>query len=208
MANVVPGSILRHVVICTNTPQQSANVRHWRVVSVGATPRSEQYVCDSLSQTFAAYYKLCMPILATYRGSTLQTVNPALTVPVSSILGRGAGSVGGDTLPPQVAGLISFKTAFAGRAFRGRMYIPFPSETDNTVAGIPSAAYLINLQNLGNAFASTLLVGPGGDQVTLEPVLYRAAPLQVTTITSAMARPAWATQRRRSFINRGDTIMP
>jgi hypothetical protein len=120
----------------------------------------------------------------------------------------GAGTTTGDMLPPQVAGLIKVTTGVAGRRFRGRMYIPFPSESDSVVEGAPNAGYLAKVQPIITELATSPIITVGGSTVTYDYGLYPRpyTAFQWKEITGGLFRTRWATQRRRSFINRGDVV--
>lgn len=70
-------------------------------------------------------------------GSTASSV-------LSTIL---VGSTGGDSMPPQTAMVVTIRTAFRGRANRGRVYLPATAESDNTTNGVISSTQVTNRVN-------------------------------------------------------------
>src|SRR3546814_8120191 len=66
--------------------------------------------------------------------------------------------LGGDLLPGQVCGMVTKLTAAAGRRFRGRVYVPFPLETDNDGI-VPSAAYVARINPVALAQISQITAG-------------------------------------------------
>jgi len=118
-----------------------------------------------------------------------------------------AGTAGGDPLPTQVSGIITIQTAFAGRKYRGRMYVPFPSEGMNDVTGKPSAAYLVLLANLANVMlADPVTLTDGGNSIDLEPILWHRATNTFDVVTSARMNQKWATQKRRGIYGRPNPV--
>jgi hypothetical protein len=103
-------------------------------------------------------------------------------------------------LPPNVTYLLKKSTAFAGRAFRGRIYLPFVDNGAVSEAGVVSGARMTALI----AAAAALFTAPGTGSSTgvtgwwllhrAEPGVTPPAPTQITNIsTTSMV----ATQRRR-----------
>lgn len=142
-------------------------------------------------------------------GTTITLVNVGLrdirTGNAAEFLDSG-GAVAGisaiDALPPQVALVITLRTAQAGRSFRGRVYLCGFTEGKNDPGGVVAAAIpplaVGFIQSIQNALqANALNLG----------VIHRPteAPLPVTTgfctpVTSIVCRDAvWDTQRRRAI---------
>jgi len=106
------------------------------------------------------------------------------------------GSVGGDPLPPQVAGVITLRTPTLGRRGRGRLYLPPTGESYNT-GGQPSAGYksgaigvmdLIYAMSTANASYAEWLWG-----------VWSTADQAFRIITSYSPRVLWGTQRGRTY---------
>jgi len=109
-------------------------------------------------------------------------------------------------MAPQVCGILKKITGSGGKTGRGRMYLPFPSEGSNAIGGVPSATYQTDGDALGAYIANNITVGTGGNTVTLAFALDKP-PYNSTTykdILTCVTRDVWGTQRRRSFVNRGD----
>lgn len=95
--------------------------------------------------------------------------------------------------------VVSKTTLFAGRQYRGRMYVPFLQEDENTVdpVGIIGATQQVAEQNKWNAYFTA--VTTGGAYV---PYLLHAAPKvgstpSPTAIQSLFVRGVCGVQRRR-----------
>lgn len=101
------------------------------------------------------------------------------------------GISGGDPLPASIALVVSLRTALRGRSYRGRVYTGPHIESDNSVAGAPSAA-LLTAESLQWTAHLTALVATG---VSLVVASYLHATAQDVTSVSVDSR--WDTQRRR-----------
>lgn len=110
-----------------------------------------------------------------------------------------AGAAAGDLLPPQTALCITLRTAFAGRSFRGRSYLPGYTEASSTSLGVATGS------TTGVAFVTMLksvLVANALDLGVLSRPAPDAIPPRagfINTVTSIVARDlVWDTQRRRA----------
>lgn len=171
--------------------------RHYRVSSITGVGATEQEVVDAMSSFWDAFIKPMLTNTATYDGCTLQKVKP---LPKGnryvSFNDAGAGTAGTDPLPRQVSGVISLRTALAGREFRGRVYMPFPDESDSD-ADNPSVGYQVALAALAAELDNNRVIIGAGGSTTLVPVIYSRKLDQVNDIVQAIARSTWGTQRRR-----------
>lgn len=114
--------------------------------------------------------------------------------------GAVAGTMAGDLLPPQTAFCVTLRTAFAGRSFRGRVYLPGFAEGHNAAGG--TALNATGAVAFVTAVKGALVAGGMDLGVVHRPT---AAPLPVTAgfitaVTSIVARDlVWDTQRRRAI---------
>lgn len=140
---------------------------------------------------------------ASLYGSKLSTVKALGPWSPVVVYNRTAGSDAYPPLPTQVRGLISWHTALAGRAYRGRMYLPTPGGDQITsTSGVPTGV----LTDWGTL--ATGLVAPystGG--TTWIPGVYHRVPTAVISsifdqITSATVSDVYATQRRSGAYGR------
>lgn len=179
--------------------QVGLNRRYFEVSNSAGGGITDQEAAGGLDGIAAPLYKACMAAAATYRGVSVQRALPApRTVAVVSTANAGAGLNAGDVLPKQVSGLISLRTDFAGRAFRGRAYIPFPSEASNAADSQPVAGYITVLDNLAAyLIGAHIIAGGGGASATLTGVLWRPPAGVTYTYAQAISSNRWATQRRR-----------
>lgn len=154
---------------------------------------------NSAETALGAKLKDCMVADASFRGIGVQRVWPSPKTRERYFINlQGAGNVVTPPLPKQVSGLITLRTDFAGRRYRGRTYVPFPGEIDSDgVEGRPTANYVARLDILGNFWSSVLAIANGGDTASGVPVLWHEGLVVGTPITADNGRPYWATQRRR-----------
>jgi hypothetical protein len=178
--------------------QLGKNVLYFKVVSftAGATDTN---LARALESAVAAPMKALMVIDASWRGVGVQRVQPApTTLEVFGTVGQGVGTVATPPLPRQLAGLITKRTAFAGRSFRGRFYVPFPGEADNdTAASTPIAGYVTRLNTLGAQIVGFQSELDGGVSVAGNYGLFNKSSGAFVITTTTTSRTVWATQRRR-----------
>lgn len=210
MPVIIPvGTTLEFKSFCKVGSQQGINVSHFVVTAVAGGTMSDQTIVNSMDASVAPLYKAWLPTVGSYLGSRLQAILPApASVPVISTTGAGAGSVASDPLPPAVSMLGYRKTAFAGRRYRGRLYLPFWCETHNGVNGSPSGGAIATGLNLIQFLNSSIAVVNAGVTLNMKPVLLNRPSGTTTDILTYGTRSEWATQRRRSLINRGDSFGP
>lgn len=199
---------VRLAIVCDDQSAQiGINVSFWNVDSISAGAPTDQQLVDSFSTGFSAFYKPCLAPACRYYGAMLNRVSPgATTSTVFSGNGRGVGTATGDNLPRQTSGIITLKTAFAGRRYRGRVYIPFPAEADNDAVGNPTAGYVTRLGLLAAQYAGPLVHSIGGGTVVTS-LLVRSRKFGLwTPVIATIARVVWATQRRRGSYGRTNQL--
>lgn len=113
----------------------------------------------------------------------------------------------GDLLPPQVAAVLTLRTAKAGKSFRGRIFLPGFAEDANDGQG----RIIIDVINVLTLFAAALPSNYSGSGAQLavasRQVVDRSAgggcavikPSNITPVTQVVIRDnRWDTQRRRT----------
>lgn len=204
--NLTTFDILEAVFYCTNGPQAGLNVIHYQVSAIIGIP-TDQMAADVLSGAASITYPQWLASDSLFYGVKVQIINrtpkPAA---VSSVIGQQVGIAGGVTLPGQAAGIITKLTRFAGRSYRGRMYVPFPGETLNT--GTPPEVSMAG-QGLLLAIANTVLIaqpgGIGGNNCIISPVIADKHGTVRALVNGFTIRSKWATQRRRGDYGRANT---
>ncbi len=197
--------------IGTHWDQQAGiNVTHWRVSTQVGADLTPAVIATDFSAFFAAPFKGLMHNTATYDGVKVQKIwPPPATVPAVVTADSGVGTTGAAGLPPQTCGLLSLRTALAGRANRGRMYLPFPSEQDNVDAtGRPSAGYQAVGFTLGGQMITPRIITVGAQTMTFVPGIYHRVTHNFDPFTSRIMRAVWATQRRRGDFGRPNPFGP
>src|SRR5229473_366605 len=144
--SLLPDDVLAFKVITQDAEQVAITTFHYHIVSVGTPAGTDADFNTGLEGVIASNWKALINGNATFKGSITSFSNrvprPVAVIETGS---AGAGTGGANALPRQASGLFSLQTAFAGRKFRGRNYIPFPSTTDDAATGIPGAPYLTKL---------------------------------------------------------------
>ena len=186
--------------------QIAVNSLHYRVTSVSAPNPSDQDIANRLSEVIGPLYRAYMPVLANYRGVRLTKVNAPLVPYVTSELQSGAGTIAGDPLPTQTALLISLKTPLSGRSFRGRVYLPFWPEGSNDILGEVDDAAILKANQWAAAALASVVVGIPPNASTVQAGVFSRTLAQWTGLSGQTFHDKWATQRRRSQINRGDAL--
>jgi hypothetical protein len=133
------------------------------------------------------------------KGFTLSNAAPAYDDANSGI-----GTGGLNPLPSQVAGLVTLVTNSAGRHGRGRVYVPFPAQSDVSGLEVPTAAYVAKLDSLGGFLDDVQTVAAGGNSVTLTPCIVNRDLISTIDIVNFRSRTKWATQRRRGDYGPGN----
>lgn len=201
------GDIRRVTVHCTSGNQQSVNVLHLITTAEAGGGLTDAEIAGLHSSTMATPMKSCLGVGASYLGLKVSRIHPLPATDVkASVVGAGVGVRTGDQLPYQAAGILTLKTALAGRRNRGRMYVPFPAEESNNVTGQPDVIYTAALDALG-----TVLLGPfayvvGARSTTLAPYLKNKSHPAGPQITSYIVRAYFATQRRRGRASGADDL--
>lgn len=169
----------------------------------GSIPIADQDGLDIISDGMAAVLKPLMTGGAEYLGVVMYRPDIIpLPAALYSTQGAGVGTAGTVPMATQVTGLITLRTALAGRANRGRKYVPFPDAADSvgSINPIPSTSYKTRLDALADKF------GPGADFedpanpgtfVNLSGIIVAANGTIRGDVTSTVQRRLWATQRRR-----------
>jgi len=183
---------------CNN--QLGLNVLHYRVQALVGTPPQDSDVAFTFATGFAPLIKPMLAQEAQYLGVKVQIIKPTRLVAVTDNTGAGAGTSGVSVLPKQVAGLLSKRTVNAGRAFRGRAYIPFPSEDDSDTYAVPNAGYSVNLVNMAVFLGDQLHPVVAGNILT--PIIYHRKTGTATDISIVLAANKFATIRKRGDYGR------
>jgi len=200
--------IIRAGVTCYNQPLEQVGlmVHFYRVAGISGTGTDLGTLAALIDTNLGPPILALLTTGSTYRGVRATVIDPLPpSAAAISTDGSGPGLVAGDTLPTQVSGIITLVTNLGGRAYRGRKYMPFPGEADNDPGAVPSAAYQAALTALAPKFTATL-TSAGANNVTLLPILWHRKTRTYTDLQGAVAKPLWATQRRRGMFGRKNVL--
>lgn len=212
--NLTVGDIIQVKSVCFSVDQLGLNIFHYIVTAVIGTPKLSDVVASleggPLGPTpFSTNMKALLCSAASFRGYAVRVLYPTMSVEFLDTSGVGNGTVAGDLLPRQVAGLISKRAAVPGRRMGGRFYVPFPGEADNTAASVPSSDYVDRLGALRITLSSSLVKGSdifADPVIGLKTVVAGISAIRATrSIGSWVERSLWATQRRRGSYGRTNT---
>lgn len=183
---------------CQTGDQTAINVWNFVVGAVVGAP-TEQGIVDAFSVKMALAYKQILSSDTTYYGCDLRVyVGGALGATWTSRSSTGAGTQGADTLPRQVAGVLSFQTGTPGRAGRGRTFLSFPPEAMNGPGGHPDNLYTGGADNLGFQLRSNVpYISSAGNTAVLQFCLRHRATNAFVLVINHVARAKWGNQRRR-----------
>lgn len=211
MAHQIATSDILEVTLVTSFQNQvGENVLHYKVdagVVPGPTALS---VAQAIDAAITVNYITTLTNTASYRGCRAQVIFPTRYVHAIDAVGA-AGTAGANPLPPQVRGLMTMQTDFGGRAFRGRMFFPFPDESHLNADATPNAGYTGAMLAVATSlFTTPFNVVGGGGSAHLIPIIWHrkagksGSPLAHTgdPITTFSARSLWATQRRSGELGR------
>ncbi len=215
---LVVGDILELVVASYLGDQVGENVFHARVATPLVGTPTDVGIVQAFDALAAPLWKVCLASAARYRGVSLRILRAGS--PFAPVSFTGSDGPGSEVSPPQgtqVRGLISWKTALAGRAYRGRTYIPFPTGSQSDIAGDPTAAYKISLAGIRTLIStSPLVLTQAGQTANIvfgiyhrnDPVPPATAPLArtITDITDGRINVRWATQRRSGGFGRTNSL--
>lgn len=182
-------------------------VRHWKITFIVGAEPSIVNIRNSLLLSYGPLWAACGTSSASHVGVTAQKIWP---LPVADLSGRElvtVGGVAGDPLPNATSGMITLRTGEAGRAKRGRAYIPFLAEADNATGEGPTAGLQTALAALAAEWTASRTVTGGAGSLTLVPVIYSRTAHSTIPITNAAIRDYWGNQRRRAAIWHPDNVL-
>lgn len=153
-----------------------------------------QIGADAASDWLAAVYKLQITAGSFWRGVKLTVGNDGPPTEYVSSSSAGAGTPTGDTEQLTVQGLIHKSTGFAGRKYRGRMYIPDILDSQCDSVGNLNSSALAKLQAIADAWMD---LGSSDAQFLLPQILHANGLTAPTEVLAMTVEGKIATQRRR-----------
>lgn len=211
MATMLADNDILEIKIGTYSGNQCGiNVSRWIVKDRVLAGVSDQDVAGVFSQALAVLMREVLSGTASFYGVQVKRVAPGLPhAPVVDHSHISPGIRGNKALPRQVSGIITLSTQVAGRENQGRMYVPFPDESDNVdISASPSEELKLKYNALGLYMSTVTPVVVGTDSCNIFPVLWHRESDTYTNIVGYIARPRWATQRRRGQYGAANNYPP
>jgi hypothetical protein len=169
----------------SGTGQTAENVIH--VYGAGTTALGMADVVASAWQPGQGEAAVETAAIVSFTVTPLDGISASYTKPVTG--GTYSGNVSGDWVP-QVAAVVSLRTAKRGRSYRGRVYIPFIGEAQISNGSL-SSGYVADLLDAWTAFQTALETS----DFYLAVASYKLA--EATRVTNVIVEAAMGTQRRR-----------
>jgi len=203
----ITGAQLLLRVFCRGNDQVSVNRVYLECTGNTGTGATDFECATAIEAKIATAYKAALSASADYLGIMLQHIRPGfreLSIPVTT--GAGVGGVTGNLMPTQVCGMISARTLFAGRASRGRVYVPFPSVSAADPDGLPTSAYRTLVTAVGSALLDEdTIVGSAGNSTLISILFKKADPVNSLAFTAFTVPAKWGTQHKRGSYGQANT---
>lgn len=195
--NLSVGNIVQATMVCTSGPQVSLNRLIYKVLSITGAPK-DQDLADAVDNSAGPALVLALANNAKYLGTLAQIIWPLPVYKrVAQNTNSGFGAFGGEMMASQTCGIITWESVFAGPAFRGRMYVPFPSINAISAGETPTAGYVTAIGNLATAIRTLTAIGSGGNTASVSFSIYNRTTHVATVVNSQIPRAKWATQKKR-----------
>jgi len=191
------GSIYELKVRSSAPEAQMVNVLHYVQVTAVAEPESAT-VDALLAAADAAFSQEFVDVMPNTYVLTDFSANRIIPLPRTldqQVIISSAGARAVTPLPAECCVVLTKRTAFAGRGYRGRIYLSGLAQSDTANGLIIAGAYATALAALATKLDNTL--ASNGNVRTWDPVIYRRATAQYTPIQSVVVRPTVRAQRRR-----------
>lgn len=203
MARVLAvNNIVKADTVCYCQNQVGQFTCHYKVTSVGTPPANDADFALSFENAVAAQMISLMSADAEFLGVRCQILNPPMYQAQISTTLAGPGSAPGTTAPKQAAALMSWKTLFAGRHGRGRVYMPFVPGGFITTGGELLLGAAVQYEVLAVILQGFSLVTAGGRTAIVQLVVYDRLAAIGTQVVDHHVGTSIATQIRRSDFRR------
>lgn len=205
---LAPGYILKNTVVGQAGAQVSLTSIYYVIGTTTGTQPTDLDAAQTMDATLGPLFKAVMSAQSSYLGVITQKIFPLpIFVAQAANANAGVGSTVGNILPTQSRGIISLRSPLAGRAGRGRLYIPFPGVGANGSGGVPVGGYVTNVQAILAAILGiNVILGALGGTALAAPILWHRKTNSFTTITGGAAEAKWATQRRSGAFGRPNAV--
>lgn len=192
---------------CTAGGQAAVNTYGYECVSQAGAGATDVDFLAALTGTFSAFYKGLLPPNCSYDGLQGYFLKRAglLPPPVNDVTGAGAGVTGTTCIPRGMAGIMKYATNIRGPGGRGRVFLPFVSQNYQDTTALPTNAYQVFVNSFASFLLAPLIVGSGGNTVTMVwSLIHRKAPDPITghQITTAESAQKWGQMHKRGEYGR------
>lgn len=189
--------------------QVALNIFQYQVTSLSAPGVTDQDCADALYGILEPGYEDILSPQSCPYGLKLQKIYPGgLTLGVFAFNAAKIGTFGTVPAPAQLSMVVTKQTGGAGRAKRGRFYMPLPPIEAIDSFGTPTNAYLTAMAPLLANLVAPQTITTLTSVAQLTPVLWHNASGTGTTLTSLRPNDKFGTQRRRGIYGRENAIPP
>lgn len=217
MATVAVGDICKLTIYSRSVQQVAVNRLMLRCKAIAGVSVSDQLCANLFYDDIKALYKVWMSATSEILGTRFQIVRPIDHPHVRSTGALTVGTAPGTALPPQNAVDLRLKTPNTGKTNRGRQYLPFWDDSFLLAGGFLTAPGVTAAANYASYIVGPLVIPDGlGNHAEFELIIDskgsgdipQTIPPHVTVVTGVEVVTSFATQRRRSNINRNDSFGP
>lgn len=166
---------------------------HFRTISVSASVTD---IAAFLKSSLDGYIKAKQSNTFYWRSIDYLLVTPEPPIVGSYTTGFPLqGAVSADSVGQQLAAVVTLRTSFAGRSYRGRQYWPGLAETMGSGAG-PGSSWTTDIQALYDTYVIPAY-GTSGTDADWRLIVWSKKLATYNVVSSAVVRATWGVQRRR-----------
>jgi len=200
---ITQGDVIEATYSWTLGNQRGLNAIHYRVVSTSTIVTELSEVATALQTAIGALALAIVPPPVEFAGVAMQRLFPGTpSFRWSGGTPVGPGTFAGTPAAKQIAAVITKMTEKGGRAYRGRVYVPFPSKAAEDTDATPTDAYLEAIQNLYDGLLSQLTIAAPSGTAVLKCILLHRESDTYDDVTSIRYNDKFGTQRRRGDYGR------
>jgi len=189
---------LRVRMVTLQRNQLGINVLHFRVFSNTSQTITDVSAAERISFLTHNLIKNMTGPDCIFRGIGVSVIKPDPHPEVVWVADSGPGNAAGEPLPSAVSGIITKRSLLAGRANRGRIYVPFPTEEANGADGHPTGAYVVKMTAYALAVLDTVTITDIGGVCELFPIIPHGPTVAThVDVDSFVVRSLWGTLHRR-----------
>jgi len=198
--NMAVNDIVQIRLLTSLPPQIAFNLLYFKILTISGTPTLENQSGNLATQIIPAYKQLISQS-AVFRGIGVSRLTPNPTSEFPDVSQAGVGGSASDTLPSQTTGVLKYVDGGRGASHRGRIYLPFPTETFSDALGIPTNPYLANITTFAAILFAGITTVNGINGAGWQWVMRHRKPVPNTysAVSNYFAVQKWARQKRRGM---------